>query len=255
MLEVSDLVPEARPIARAAAEAIMSHTQPWFVGLMAHGSAYKGGFILGCSDVDMQLYLEQSAFAADGQLPLDLCVALHRDLARIDPTPFGYIQIRALPSVASPDQVGPIPGAYTVIAGRMPLPEATEQQLRDAARAALARLRPVPAYLPDGLLNHGMGRLARQTRWLCADVWPTLYHVLALRTGDALGVWRLPRGRAIALLPEDEALGGAIRTFYAAVRAHYPAEAAADGALAVIEAGVVFLRAAKTWWESDPRPV
>jgi hypothetical protein len=249
MIDVSGLVPEAQSIARAATEALVRHTDPWFVGVMAHGSAYKGGFIPGCSDVDMQLYLAPAAFTDDGQLPLDLCVALYRDLARIDPAPFGYIQIRALSSIPSVDHVGPIPGAYTVIAGTMPLPEATEQQLRDSAQVVLTQLRSVPAYLPSGLLDHGAGRLARQTRWLCTDVWPTLYQVLTIRTGDAFGVWRLPKEQAIALLPGDEPLGGTIRTFYAAVRTHYLAEATVDGALAVIEAGVAFLRAAKTWWE------
>ncbi|HEV8193475.1 MAG TPA: hypothetical protein VGP82_18595 [Ktedonobacterales bacterium] len=249
MIDASNLVPEAQPIAQAAAEALIRHTEPWLVGVMAHGSAYKGGFIPACSDVDMQLYLEPAAFAADSQLPLDLCIAIHRELARIDPAPFGYIQIRALASVPAPTYIGPIPGAYTMIAGTMPLPEATEQQLRDSSRAALDQLKPIPDYLPAGLLDHGAARLARQTRWLCTDVWPTLYRVLALRTDEALGVWRLPKEQAIALLPEDDPLGASIRTFHTAVCAHYPAEATVDGALAVIETGVALLRAAKTWWE------
>ena len=218
MIDVSDLVPEAQPIIQAATEVLVRHTRPWLVGVMAHGSAYKGGFIPGCSDVDLQLYLDQSTFADDGQLPLDLCITIQRDLARIEPAPFGYIQVRALSSVANPDWLGPIPGAYAVLVGKMPLAEATEQQLHDSARTALNQLRPVPHYLPGGLLDSGAGRLARQTRWLCTDVWPTLYQVLTIRTGDALGVWRLPKEQVIALLPGDEPLGGTIRVFYAAGR-------------------------------------
>src|SRR5581483_8556054 len=128
MITVSGLVPEAQPIAHAAAEALVRHAEPWLIGVMAHGSAYKGGFIPGCSDVDLQLYLAPAAFGDDSQLPLDLCIAIQRDLARIDPAPFGYIQIRALAGVPGPDHVGPIPGAYAVLTGTMPLPEATEQQ-------------------------------------------------------------------------------------------------------------------------------
>jgi len=249
MIDISALVPEAQSIARAATETLARHTEPWLVGVMAHGSAYKGGFIPGCSDVDLQVYLEPAAFVADGQLPLDLCVAIHRELARIDPTPFGYIQVHALSNGPAPGHVGPIPGAYTVLLGEMPLPEATERQLREAAQTALAEMQPVPPYLPGGLLDHGAGRLARQTRWLCTDVWPILYQTLSLRIGEALGVWRLPKEQAIALLPEGEALGLTIRAFYAAVRAHYLDEATVDGALAVIETGVAFRQAAKAWWE------
>ena len=251
MLDVSGLVPAVRPIVRAAAEALVRHVQPWLVGISVHGSAYKGGFIPGCSDVDMQLYLEPSAFTDDGQLPLERCIAIHRDLARIDPAPFGYIQVRALSRIPSPDHVGPLPGAYMVVTGSMPLPGATEWPFREAAEAALPRLGPVPAYLPGGLLDHGADRLARQVRWLCTEVWPALYHLLSLRTGDALAVWRLPKEQAIALLPADEVPGSAIRAFYAPARAHYPAQATVDGALAVIETSVAFLGAARAWWDSE----
>ncbi|MEO7003466.1 MAG: hypothetical protein ABI068_16690 [Ktedonobacterales bacterium] len=53
VIDVSRLMVEAQPIARAAAEVYLRHTTPWFVGLVAHGSALKGGFIAGCSDVDL----------------------------------------------------------------------------------------------------------------------------------------------------------------------------------------------------------
>ena len=44
-MDVSRLVPEAQSIAAAAGEVYLRHTRPWFVGLIAHGSAVKGGFI------------------------------------------------------------------------------------------------------------------------------------------------------------------------------------------------------------------
>jgi hypothetical protein len=60
-MNVSRLVPEAQPIAAAAGEVYLRHTQPWFIGLVAHGSAIKGGFIANCSDIDLQLYLDPGA--------------------------------------------------------------------------------------------------------------------------------------------------------------------------------------------------
>ncbi len=145
MVDLSPLTPEARPIAGRAAAVYLRHAVPWFGGLLVHGSALKGGFIPGCSDIDFKLYLDAAAFDGGGQLPLRLCLAIHRDLSRIDPAPFRYIQCVALAAAgAAPDFVGPVPGAYHLLAGRLPEPESTAQRLRDAARRALAALDPAP---------------------------------------------------------------------------------------------------------------
>jgi hypothetical protein len=55
-VNVSRLVPEAQRIAARAASVYLEHTAPWFVGLLARGSAYMGGYIPGCSEVDFHLY-------------------------------------------------------------------------------------------------------------------------------------------------------------------------------------------------------
>ena len=254
MLDVSRVTAEARPIVEQAAIIYLRHTQPWFVGLLIHGSALKGGVIPGCSDIDLHLYLDEPAFTADGQLPLDLCLAIHRDLATVDPAPFRYLQCVALSRTLPPDYTGPIPGAYHVIAGTLPVPEATEQQLCDAARKALAVLKPVPQFITHALLECGGGRLSSCVRLLCTDVWSTLYHVLALQQGDAIGIWPLAKEEAIALLPPDTPLGREIRAFYRAVWIYYPAEESVEHALAVIATGAAFLGAAKSWWEEAGRP-
>ena len=253
-VDISHLVPAARPIASRAAALYLAHTAPWFVGLLAHGSAYKGGYIAGCSDIDFQLYLDPAAFTAEGTLPLDLLTAIHRDVAQVDPAPFRYIQCYALPCATPSGQVPPIPGAYTLLAGRLPLAEATSAQLIASARTALARLEPLTRSLASELLSYGGGRLRHKTRLLCTEVWPTLYHIAALQTGDPIAVWNLPKPDVIALLPAESATGSAIRAFYAAVVAYYPAEASLEALLDVITRGVDFLREAQTWW-SDNRPL
>jgi hypothetical protein len=247
-VDVSRLVPEAQPIAAAAAEAYMLHTRPWFVGLVAHGSALKGGFIANCSDVDLQLYLDPAAFSENGNLPLALCLAIQRDLARISPLPFRYIQCHAYPCAMPPGRVGPVPGAYAVLAGRLPVPEASAAELRSVARTALAALEPVSPALTAALLDSGEGRLQRRARYMCTDVWPLLYQVLTLQKSDPIAIWNLPKPYAIALLASADRLGQAIRAFDAAVRSHYPDEATPEGALEIIRLGVAFMREAKTWW-------
>lgn len=253
MINVSPLVPEARETVKAAAQVYFEHTRPWFIGLLIHGSALKGGFIPGCSDIDFKLYLQDSAFGEDGSLPLELVLAIHRDLSKIDPVPFQYLQCYALPPHLTAvgqigGDIGPIPGTYRMLLGSLPVPEPTPEQVRERAEESLATLQPVPSHLSNGLLDHGGGRLERHVRLLCTEVWPTLFNVLTCRAENPLEVWALPKDAAIARLPEEELLGKEIRQFHQNVRAYYLGKQSVDGAFAVVETGVGFLQAAKEWY-------
>jgi hypothetical protein len=252
-LDLSGLVPEAQPIVSQVAGVYLRRMAPWFVGLLAHGSAVKGGYIPGCSDVDLQLYLADDAFDPRGQLPLSLGLAVRRDLEPIDTAPFRYVQCYARDCRPQAGWVGPIPGAYHLVAGRLPIPEATTAELRASAARALAVLDPFPSHIMGRLLGHGSERLARSLRLLCTQVWPVLYQVLALQAPDAVAVWNLPKDRAIAALPPATPLRREAEAFHRAVWAYYPAEDSLESALTLIEHGVNFLGAAKTWWLAQKR--
>lgn len=126
MFDTSRLVPEARLIVEAAATSYLRHTQPWLIGLIVYGSALKGGFIPGCSDIDLRLFLDERAFGDHHELPFAICLAIQRDLAQIDQAPFRYIQGRAFSMTLSAGQMGPVPGAYLLLAGKLPVAEATK---------------------------------------------------------------------------------------------------------------------------------
>jgi hypothetical protein len=174
-LDLSRVVPAARPVLEAAARVYLRHTEQWLLGLLIHGSALKGGFILGCSDIDLQVYLRSEAFTIYGQLPLEICSTIQRDLARIDPHPFQHIQGYTLSSVPRSEYVGPIPGAYHMLTGQLPVPEAGEADLQRSARKKLATIDERIAYYCRGLLKHGSGRLALLVRFICTDLWPMRY--------------------------------------------------------------------------------
>ena len=72
MFDVSRITEEAKPIVQKVAKVYYKHTQNFFIGLMVHGSALKGGFIPGLSDIDFHLYLKEAAFDKNGLLPLEL---------------------------------------------------------------------------------------------------------------------------------------------------------------------------------------
>ena len=247
-LDLSPIVPEAQSIVRAVALVYLQHLSTWCIGMVIHGSALKGGYILGCSDIDLQLYLEPAAFNEHGDLSLERCLALHRDLARIDPAPFQYIQGYALPPQKKEGMTGLIPGAYHVITGTLPVPQATEDDLQVAARQALERLDISDVFRPQDLLQHGSWKLAQRVRWLCTDVWPMLYHVLTIQQRNGIAAWQLPKQEAMKLLPQESAPARMIHAFYQAICTYYQKEASAEGALKAIQSGLAFLQSVKSWW-------
>ncbi len=248
MFDTSRLTPEARPIVETAAAIYLRHTQSWFVGLVLHGSALKGGFIPGCSDIDFQLYLDDKDFAIPDGIPLETCLSIQREISQVDPAPFRYIQCYPLSNTLPEGHAGPVPGAYLLLTGRLPVAEATRSQLQKSARERIAVLNPVPQYILGCLLEHGNGRLSHNIRWLCTDVWPTVYQMLILQGHDPFSIWRLPKPQAIALLPLDTPLGYTIRAFYQAAQSYYPSEKSVEKGLAVIETGIAFLQSVKAWW-------
>jgi len=247
--DVSGLIPEAQTLASEVAAIYWKHTHPWFVGLVCFGSAVKGGLIPGASDIDFHLNLEAAAFTATDVLRLDIALAIQADLAAINPAPFRYIDGGAETGRLPEGHIGPIPGTYYLLAGREPMAEATLAQVQAQARWSLARIDPLPAFVSEGLLQHGAGRgqLALTVRALCQTVWPALYHVCCLRQADAIQVWQLPKPAVIALLPPDEPLGRTMRAFNQAVWTYYPLETSLADALQVIKSGVDFLQAVKEW--------
>lgn len=190
---------------------------------------------------------------ADGHqniLPLELGLAIFRDLAQVDPSPFRYIDGGAETNRLPEGHIGPIPGNYHLLAGVLPYPEATNVQVKVLAQQELNRLKPVPGFVSDALLRSGMGRgdLSHTVRQLCQNVWPVIYHVASLQQEDALMVWRSPKDRVIHLSSVEHALGKTIRAFDAAMRLYYPTEASVDLALDLIQAGVDVLQSASHWW-------
>lgn len=257
MIDLSGLTAEAKPIVRQVAHVYLKHTAPWFIGLVVHGSAVKGGIIPNCSDIDFQLYLDRSAFTWHGQLPLGLGFAVRRDLEGICLSPFRYVQCYARTDEPEENWIGPIPGAYHLVVGKLPVKEATAEDLCASARVALTELNPAPTFILGKLLGPGGVRLERSIRLLCTKVWPVLYQVLTLleQEMEPIGIWCLPKEQAIERLPDNTVLQDTIREFYRAVWDYYPAEDSLESALALIESGVAFLGAASSWWKCADRHI
>lgn len=256
MFDVSPLVPEARPIVLEAAQIFYKHLHPWLTGILVHGSAYKGGFIPNCSDIDIQLYLKADAFDQEETIPLQLALAIHRELAHINIAPFQYIQGYTLPEnpaklLEKRQWIGPIPGTYHMVFGTLPVPEATAAQIMQSAKWTLERQRAARADVSLDLFQHGGGKLERRLRFLCTDIWPALYSILTLRTENPLYIWQQSKENVIELLPEQEPLGQAIRAFYSSVYTYYTEKQSVEQTLLVLEQGVYFSHLATQWYQQE----
>jgi hypothetical protein len=252
-IDVAGLVPEARPIIEQAAPVYARHLAPWFVGLLAHGSAVKGGVIPGWSDIDLHLYLDDAAFTPEtaghpsrtGYLPFSLTMAIQRDLAGIDPAPFCKVQCYAMGGRLPDGWVGPVPGSYHVIAGRATFPAPTREQLRENAAARLRAMEPFPDHLRDNLLEIlGTERLVNHARLLGTVVWPSLYNLLVVRGADPFQVWTLPKPAAMARLGEGPP-APEYRAYYELLMARPPSACTTDDVLRILERGVAVLHAVK----------
>lgn len=145
--------------------------------------------------------------------------------------------------------VGPIPGAYQIVVGRLPVEEATSEQLKESAIKGLHNITAVPKYFST-LLDHGKERLTRVVRLLSTQVSPTIFHVLSVVNQDAVEVWKMPKNEAIHLLPDEEMKQFAIRFFKCAER-YYPDENLVDDALGMIENGAKFFESVNLWFAQE----
>ena len=80
-VDVSGVQPEAREILRRVATIWQDHLGTDLHSLVAHGSAVKGGLILGSSDVDYMAFVDSASVTAGGELPHHL-VGQHQVEAR-----------------------------------------------------------------------------------------------------------------------------------------------------------------------------
>ncbi len=223
----------------AAVAVYVRHTRPWFTGLVAHGSAVKGGVIPGSSDLDLRLYLTGDAFGPDDELRWDVARAVHADLAAIDPAPFSYVQCVA----ERDDRATPlVPGTWSLLAGRCPARAATPDEVRAGAEETLRFTQRAIARASSAALETGDGRLRREVRLMATDVWPTVYAVLVLAADDPLVVWTWPKPTAVEALPPP--LASLARRFHDRLVVYHAEGEPVGAGLGALDAGVAFLRAA-----------
>ena len=248
-IDTSRVQPAAQQIVGAIARVYIRHLGDSMVTLVAHGSAVKGGMIPGSSDVDTVAFVRPEDLTPYGEFPLDLALELHRDLARIDPAPFRYLQGGIQPAGSTHGHTF-VPGTFHIVTGSPDIPTATGPDLLDAAHQALAAFDAgvASARISNALLDHGEGRLDRQMRWTCTDVWPLMYHVACVQLGDGLAAWQRTKHEVFDVLVDDPVVGVPLARWFEAVTAHYAKGETLESALAGLAAAATFYDAVAQWY-------
>ncbi len=161
--------------------------------IVFHGSAAKGGFIPGFSDVDLMVLLASECFDEFG-LRLDDAFAIQERIAAIPwaRVGAGYPQVYFYDPTRMPGWwTGPIASASRVLYGTFP------DHLRptpDRMRAAALRLLrdDLPHLIrsdTESLADSADRALPRRLRLLSTRVTPSMFSLLVLRSDDPLGEW------------------------------------------------------------------
>jgi hypothetical protein len=255
IINVEGIQANARDIVKEVATVYLRHLRTSLVTLVAHGSAVKGGIIVGSSDVDLVAFVDPSILMPGDELPLEHAVEIHRDLAGIDPSPFRYLSGYVYPVGGGPPP-GFIPGTYHVVWGSGHVSVATSEELLVAARISLGAVDPamMRARFSNALLDHGEDRLFNLMRLLCTKVWPVMYHVACIKHGNALEVWQRTKFEVFDLLEDDPVIGPALTCWMNSVAEHYRSRESLETALEGIHAGVAFFHVAVEWFHQLAQP-
>jgi hypothetical protein len=255
--DVTPLVPAAQKIVRAVSYLFWREFGSQLIGVLVYGSALKGGEIPGCGDIDIRIYVERAAVDEYGAPLLEQALRLQRSLAKIDIKPFLYVQTYVtavgVENERTRGDIGPVAGAYHMVYGRLPEPEATTEQIVQQAHATLARVAFLASDKTQALLDQG--KLERSLQLLCTDVWPALYSVLTLQSDEPAAIWCQSKPAVMNMLPRQTPMGLEIHRFHQCLVEYYSDEPTLSAALAAMEHGIRFLQAVAQWYTGSQQEV
>ena len=166
------------------------------VSIIAKGSAVKGGFIPGLSDVDLHVYLKPHAFIYSDFLKLEHALKLQEGIdSLVQGHDLGGSPIQVIPINESqpPEWSGPLPGTYILLYGDCD-PEAPPTASQMLKQDLDVLINPTYAYkLINSFVDKTTDQLASYVRRLQPAVNPTLYRVLSLLTGAPFTVWKMTK--------------------------------------------------------------
>jgi hypothetical protein len=100
----------------------------------------------------------------------------------------------------------------------------------------------------QSLLGPGGGRLSRNLRLLCTQLWPTVYRTLIVSGEDPIATWSLSKEQAVRRLPDGPREPAQL--FLDSLARYYPSEQDITVAQKMAASRQSLLAEAKQWYDT-----
>lgn len=175
--------------------------------VLLKGSALKGDFVPGYSDLDLHCFLSPEVMVGRAAPTPELAMRFQSAIGKLEPRDYGCnsFQLYFLNHERYPDGwAKPVPGSYVVIHGETPdgFGEVTREEYLEHARNALSRLPVTAAQLIERGIDKPDRSLPPILRLAGIELKQATYAAASLLTGDPLLIWTLPRQEVLSRLRE-----------------------------------------------------
>lgn len=227
-------------------------------GAILKGSALKGDFIEGYSDLDVHLFVDAAAMRGVDVPALDRALAFQKLFGSVEPRDYGvnscqlfFVTWGRYPA----GWVRPIPGAYEVIYGALP-PGFTDLDPADYVRGAHDWLDASPRWI-DTLLGRFVDKpdrtVADLIRLAGTILKPVPYCAAVILHGDPFRIWRLPLAEVLPLVAAEISPSGSLGAFFARVQEWPAIEGDPDQLRELFRLALTALQEAADWHASRTR--
>ncbi len=177
--------------------------------VLLKGSAFKGDFIPGYSDLDLHSFLSPEVMIGRAAPTPELALRFQASIGKLEPRDYGCnsFQLYFLNWERYPEGwAKPVPCSYTVLHGELPVgfTDVTAEEYRRHAHAALARLPVTVAQLVERGIDKPDRSLPPILRLAGIELKQATYAAASLLTDDPLLIWTLPRHEVLARLSETD---------------------------------------------------
>jgi hypothetical protein len=177
--------------------------------VLLKGSALKGDFIPGYSDLDLHSFLSPEVMVGRAAPRADLAMRFQASIGRLEPHDYdcNSFQLYFLNYERYPQGwAKPVPGSYLVLHGDLPpgFTDVSAEEYRRHAREVLGRLPVTIAQLIERGIDKPDRSLPPILRLAGIELKQATYAAASLRAQAPLEVWTLPRTHVLARLSESE---------------------------------------------------
>ncbi|MBA7703575.1 hypothetical protein ES703_112361 [subsurface metagenome] len=174
--------------------------------LLIHGSFVKGGLTRDFSDIDVQVFVKETAFDEFG-LKLKKSLKMQELVGTLDFSKIGasYLQMYFYDPKKMPDwYTPPMHGTYQILFGDLPEElDYNTENFKLKMVNSLKRLRNIISDLVRNFTDSSNSQILRRTRYVATVVYPTMYSLLAYNKTEPGEIWIKPKDKVLEMFCEE----------------------------------------------------